>query len=87
MLVPGTDHYEMKRSGVFQELTPQELLQEAHGILQGLDMKKTIFRCNHASNYLGLEGRLPVDKARLLQELKSGIDGGVGLRAEFFRGL
>jgi radical SAM superfamily enzyme YgiQ (UPF0313 family) len=87
MLVPGTELYKSKKSGDFEELKPKDLLEEAHDILAGLELDKTIFRCNHASNYFNLEGRLPTDKDRLLQELGQAINGTVGLRSEFFRGL
>jgi radical SAM superfamily enzyme YgiQ (UPF0313 family) len=87
MLVPGTPLFEEARRGDFEELTPRELLQETHDIIAGLQLKKTIFRSDHASNYLPLEGRFPADKERLLQILKMGMAGQVKLKPEFLRGL
>ena len=61
--------------------------KEAYEILSGLDLKQTVFRCNHASNYLPLEGRLPQDKEILLAQIKAAITGEIKLIPEFLRGL
>ena len=66
MLIPGTPLYEAARRGDFEELDSHELLRQARDIIQGLELEKTIFRSNHASNYLSLEGRFPQDKGKLL---------------------
>jgi len=87
MLVPGTPLYEEYRKGRFNPIDSKDLLIESYEILKGLDCKQTIFRCNHASNYLPLEGRLPADKDRLLRDLSEGISGKQGLKPELFRGL
>ncbi|MCL6591635.1 MAG: radical SAM protein [Firmicutes bacterium] len=87
MLIPGTPLFEEARRGEFQELSPLELLREAHDIVAGLNLDKTIFRSDHASNHLPLEGRFPADKGRLLRALKMGLEGQVRLKPEFLRGL
>lgn len=87
MLIPGTPLYEEREQGEFEELNSIDLLKEAYGIIKELKLEKTIFRSNHASNYLSLEGRFPQDKERLLKTLKSAISGGIKLRPEFLRGL
>ena len=87
MLIPGTEQYRRARSGEFTELDPDELLQEAYDIIAGLDLRRTIFRSNHASNYLALEGRFPKDKNALLEALDLAINGDMDLRPEFMRGL
>jgi len=87
MVIPGTPLAEAVRRGDFQELNPLELLKESYDIIQGLDLAMTIFRSNHASNYLALEGAFPKDKEKLLHVLKAAIDGGIGLRPERWRGL
>jgi radical SAM superfamily enzyme YgiQ (UPF0313 family) len=71
----------------FTELTPGESLLEMKGIIERLDLKGTIFRSNHASNYLALSGRLPQDKGRLLKEIEDSLAGKKGLREEWERGL
>jgi len=87
MVIPGTPLAEEVRQGDFQELNSTELLREAYQIIQGLEFKQTIFRSNHASNYLALEGNLPKDKSALLTALKAAIEGEVRLRPEGARGL
>jgi radical SAM superfamily enzyme YgiQ (UPF0313 family) len=87
MLIPGTPLFKQKTQNLFTELSSLELLEEAHNILSGLELKQTIFRCNHASNYLPLEGRLPQDKPVLLAQLKQALQGKKYLKPEFFRGL
>ena len=85
--VRGTPLYKQVKAGEFKELNPSELLKEAYDIISGLKLEKTIFRSNHASNYLALAGRFPHDKDVLLDQLQSALDGETGLRPEFLRGL
>ncbi len=87
MVIPGTPLAEEVRMGNFIELNPAELLKEAYEIIKGLDLKQTIFRSNHASNYLALEGTFPKDKPALLNILKAAMQGDVRLRPESLRGL
>ena len=87
MVIPGTPLAEEVRSGDFKELNSLELLKESYEIIKGFDLKKTIFRSDHASNYLALEGAFPKDKMTLLNILKSAMAGGVRLRPESLRGL
>lgn len=87
MVIPDTPLEEEIRRGDFEELSALEMLKESYVIIQGLELTKTIFRSNHASNYLALEGSFPKDKDKVLKMLKSAIDGDIGLRPEFLRGL
>ena len=87
MLIKGTPLYEQTRTGKFTELDSTELLQESYDIIKNLELTKTIFRSNHASNYLALEGRFPKDKSTLLQTLSAALNHQLPLRPEFFRAL
>jgi len=87
MIIPGTPLAEQVQNGAFVMLNSKELLTEAYEILHGLDLKKTIFRSDHASNYLPLEGALPKDKQKILETLQAALNGTVRLRPEIFRGL
>jgi radical SAM superfamily enzyme YgiQ (UPF0313 family) len=87
MLMPGTPLYEECKEKRLKELNPHELLVETYSIIKGLELEKTIFRSNHASNYLSLEGRFPQDKNKLLNILDLAIRGKIKLRSEFSRGL
>jgi len=80
-------YLKLDQDGGFQELEPKQLLQEAHDIILGLELKKTVFFTNHASNYLALRGRFPQDKERFLEILQTAINGEMRLRPEFMRGL
>ncbi|MFP4472506.1 MAG: radical SAM protein [Candidatus Omnitrophota bacterium] len=87
MSIPGTILHEQIARGEFTELKPGELLREAHDMIAGLQLRATIFRSNHASNYLPLAGRLPHDKERLLASLCSALEGKADLKPDFLRGL
>lgn len=85
--VPGTPFFDEVASGRITLPAPRETLEELHTILSGLECRGTIFRCNHASNYLPLGGRLPADRDRLLAEVEAAMAGEVPLKPEWLRGL
>lgn len=87
MLIPGTPLYQDAKTGEFEELNSWELLMETQEIIAGLELDRTIFRCDHASNYLPLEGRFPADKEKLVKILEAALQGQVRLKPEFMRGL
>jgi radical SAM superfamily enzyme YgiQ (UPF0313 family) len=57
----------------FRELTQIEILIECRTLIQGIDEDGIIFRSNHVSNYLALEGTLQKSKPRLLSEIDTAI--------------
>jgi len=69
--VEGTPLHEQAGRGEVDELSPLELARELRSFLEGLELQGSIFRSNHASNYLALAGTLPKDKVRLLGALES----------------
>ncbi|WP_252271557.1 radical SAM protein [Pseudomonas subflava] len=73
----------------FQPLGQHELFLEVERLLQGLELRDTVFRSDHASNYLVLKGNLGVDKARLLAQVRQAIErpDQARLRQEWQRGL
>lgn len=73
----------------FQPLTQLQLFAEVECLLQGLELQQTVFRSDHASNYLVLKGNLGRDKARLLAQVRSAIERPqqANLRQEWQRGL
>lgn len=73
----------------FAPLSQAGLFQEMHMLLSELDLRQTIFRSDHASNYLVLKGVLGRDKERLLRSVESAIANPAGavLREEWQRGL
>ncbi|MEZ5534238.1 MAG: radical SAM protein [Thiolinea sp.] len=76
-------------NGRFQPLQQLELFSEIRLLLETLQLEKTIFRSDHASNALVLKGVLNKDKDRLLQTVNMAINepGSVRLRPNWMRGL
>lgn len=85
----GTERYEAGFDGEFEPLDQPGLFQEMYWLLETLDLDKTIFRSDHASNYLVLKGTLGRDKERLLDTVRAAIErpDTVRLRQEWQRGL
>ncbi|MFW5824617.1 MAG: radical SAM protein [Marinobacter sp.] len=73
----------------FEPLNQQELFLEAEKLLENLELKQTVFRSDHASNYLVLKGTLGRDKERLLEQVRTAINTPerARLRPEWLRGL
>lgn len=67
--VAGTPLAEQDARGAVDHLTPIELAAELREFLGALACRGTIFRSNHASNWLALAGTLPKDQAALLAGL------------------
>lgn len=65
------------------------LFREMACLLTHLELRRTVFRSDHASNWLILRGTLGADKARLLQQVYSAIDAPeqADLRPAWARGL
>ena len=64
--VPGTPLGDQAERGEVDDLDPLELAAELRTFLAGLELRGTVFRSNHASNYLALAGNLPRDREALL---------------------
>jgi radical SAM superfamily enzyme YgiQ (UPF0313 family) len=60
----------------FPEWQPMDipgLLREMERFLSGLELRRTVFRSDHASNWLVLKGTLGADKERLLGEVRAAL--------------
>ena len=75
--------------GEFVALDQAHLFREIRLFLQHLELQKTIFRSDHASNYLLLKGVLNKDKEKLLAQVDQAIyhPEAAVLRPEWQRGL
>lgn len=73
----------------FEPLTQAQLFREVELLLATLELNDTVFRSDHASNYLVLKGTLGADKARLLAQVRAAIEhpDQARLRQEWQRGL
>jgi hypothetical protein len=87
--VEGTPLAEEDRRGEVDHLTPLELAAELRAFVSGLELEGSIFRSNHASNYLALSGSLPKDKRAILAALDSVLADPAAkrFRPEWSRGL
>lgn len=65
----GTPLFDAVKKGEFQLLEPKEVLKETYWMIKDLSLNNTVFRSNHASNYLALKGSLPEDQEALLDTL------------------
>jgi radical SAM superfamily enzyme YgiQ (UPF0313 family) len=74
--VEGTELYEDVARDRFHQLSEDEVVRELRGSLGGLELRSTVFRSNHGSNVVSLEGRLPRDKDRLMRGLDRLIESG-----------
>ena len=73
----------------WRAMDQQGLFVEMEQLLQALELKRTVFRSDHASNWLVLKGVLGAEKERLLQEVRNAIGRpeAAALRAAWQRGL
>ncbi len=85
----GMERVQAGYNGQYRELEQLALFREIQIMLETLELEKTIFRSDHASNYLVLKGVLNKDKERLLQTVNQAITqpGSVRLRPQSMRGL
>jgi len=85
----GMERYEAGFKGEFEPLDQAGLFHEMYQLLDALDLEQTIFRSDHASNYLSLKGTLGKDKGKLLDSVRMAIERPeeANLRAEWQRGL
>lgn len=85
---PGAELHRDIIEGRFNTLNPIEVLKETELMLENINVTKTcVFRSNHASNYLSLKGNLPVDKERMLQQLRNAMKHTDMLKDDRFRML
>ncbi|MCF8235292.1 MAG: radical SAM protein [Bacteroidales bacterium] len=85
----GQGHFKKRFRGEFEPLDMYGLIKEMKIFIQNLELGHTVFRSDHASNYLVLRGNLNRDKEELLQRIDQALDqpGQAGLRQEWMRGL
>lgn len=85
----GTERMDKAFDGHFQLPNQMQLFEEMQVLLSHLELDKTIFRSDHASNYLVLKGVLGKDKASLLGQVEAAMNTPerIQLRQEWQRGL
>lgn len=86
-IMPGTPMYDWVKDGSFKLLNPIEVLEETKLMVENIDSDGSVFRANHASNYLPLKGTLNKDRDIILKQIELAIDGQIKLRPEWSRSL
>ncbi|MHA1491493.1 MAG: radical SAM protein [Promethearchaeota archaeon] len=91
MIPPGTEFFERKKRGEFQEMNSDEILKELKIFISNIKFENKnancIFRSNHASNYLPLRGVLDRERQKILGVINYGLTHKEVLRPEFYRAL
>lgn len=85
----GLDHFTKKFGGDYQPMGIIDLLKETELFISGTELTNSIYRSNHASNYLVLSGVLSKDKENFLRQISFAINNPevAGLWEEWQRGL
>jgi radical SAM superfamily enzyme YgiQ (UPF0313 family) len=86
-VIPGTPQHRLEERGRFELPSVGGLLRELRTMVADSEPTQALFRTNHASNYLPLEGRLPRDRERIVAVIDAALRGEIPLRPEYFRGL
>ena len=86
-VVPGTPIARLTARGEYELPSIERMLGELRTIVASSVPTAAIFRTNHASNYLPLEGRLPHERDRILETVDRALAGGIALRPEWARKL
>lgn len=85
----GEKQYVKRFNGEYVSMTIADLLEEMKIFIEHTELNGTIFRSNHASNYLVLSGVLSKDKQAFLNQINFALKHPdiAGLRKEWMRGL
>ena len=72
--------------GKFHLLTAPQVAKETLLMLEHIDSEGSVFRSNHASNYLTLKGTLNRDREAMCEQIRTALERG-GYKKEYFRSL
>ena len=86
-VIPGTPLHRMVENGRFELPWVPGLLRELRTMVAESRPTAALFRTNHASNYLPVQGELPRDRDRIVDAIDAALRGELPLRPEYFRGL
>lgn len=87
MVEPETPLWDWVHEGKFRLLTQPQVLEETRLLVENLDSPGSVFRMNHASNYLSLRGTLNQDKAAMLADIGRAEQDLSRLKPESWRAL
>jgi radical SAM superfamily enzyme YgiQ (UPF0313 family) len=86
-VVPGTPLACQQTERHFHLPAVPDLLRELRWFVEEAHPRAAIFRSDHASNHLPVQGRLPRDRASILAAIDAALAGRKDLRPEWARGL
>jgi radical SAM superfamily enzyme YgiQ (UPF0313 family) len=86
-VLPGTPLHRLQETGRFELPGIMEMLSELRTMVDRARPSDALFRTNHASNYLTLQGRIPRDRERIVALIDRALAGETELRPEWMRGL
>lgn len=72
--------------GKFHLLTAPQVAKETLLMLEHIDSEGSVFRSNHASNYLTIKGTLNRDREAMCEQIRTALERG-GYKKEYFRAL
>ena len=73
------------QEGRFYLMNPIEIAHETLILLEHIDSEGSIFRANHASNYVNLAGTLNQDRAAMCARLRKALEGKIKFKSEQYR--
>ena len=85
----GEERFRSGFNGEYEPLSQTELFEEIRLLINNFELANTVFRSDHASNYLVLKGNLGEDKKAMLNKIDLALNkpGSIPLRQEWQRGL
>jgi len=85
----GDERFRAGFNGDYEPLQQSDLFTEIRTFIAHLELNNTVFRSDHASNYLVLKGNLGADKQAMLDKIDLALNkpGAIPLRQEWQRGL
>ncbi|PWJ49597.1 radical SAM protein [Faecalicatena contorta] len=73
------------KEGRFYLMNPVEIAHETLILLEHIDAEGSVFRANHASNYVNLAGTLNRDRETMIGRLHQALEGKINFKSEEFR--
>ena len=73
------------QEGRFYLMNPVEIAAETLVLLEHIDCEGSVFRANHASNYVNLAGTLNRDREAMCARLRQALEGKIRFKSEAFR--
>lgn len=86
-VIPGTPMARAEQNGLFALPSVPATLRELRTFVAEANPTDAVFRTNHASNRLPVEGRLPRDRDAIVAVIDAALSGELPLRPEWMRGL